>query len=69
MEQRWVALWATPNGTPQEFFFYSTRECMMARLDFALKLMDMGTPRPNEYELEEATLGFPSLPKPIGEYQ
>ena len=65
MEQRWVARWTTPNGIPQEFFFYSTCERMIARIDLMLKLMEMEMPRPNEYELEETRSGLPSIPTPI----
>ncbi len=65
MQQRWVARWINPNGMPQEFYFYSVHERMIALIDFMLKLMDMGTPRPNEYELEEARGGLPSIPRPV----
>ena len=65
MQQRWVARWTTPNGMSQEFFFYSTCERMIARIDLMLKLMEMEMPRPNEYELEEARSGLPSIPTPV----
>jgi hypothetical protein len=65
MQQRWVARWTTSNGTPQECFFYSTHELMIARIDFMFKLIDMGIPRPNEYDLEEAHAGLPSIPRPV----
>lgn len=59
MEQRWIARWAVSDGSPQAYIFSSTKSRGVARIDFMLKLMDMGKRLPNEYELEEAKVDAP----------
>ena len=60
MEQRYRARWVDQEGKQREFLFESLDNLMIARVDFQLKLLARGIPRPDEYELEEVTHRFPS---------
>lgn len=54
MQQRWRARWIAPDGAPYEYIFSSTTSRVVARVDFMLKVMDLGCQLPVVYELEEA---------------
>lgn len=62
-EIRWKATWTTTDGLLREFFFYSATSRAVARVDFLLKLMSQGQPIPDEYEVEEALPGLPTVPR------
>jgi hypothetical protein len=65
MNQRWVARWTAPDGTPQQLYFSSTSDLKIARIDFRLKLMDLGLPYPHAYDLEEAQGKLSSIPRRV----
>ena len=53
MAQRWVARWLTQDNKPQAYIFTAPDNRMIARLDFRLKMIDMGVVAPQHFEVDE----------------
>jgi hypothetical protein len=58
---RWKAIWTTPAGNQAEAFFYSVEQRGVARIDFQLKMMDLGRQVPNSFALNEAPNEFEKI--------
>ena len=61
---RWRATWRDHRGQPRELVFEGPESRVVARVDFQLKLMEMGDAVPNQFDLDEGTIVLPRLPIP-----
>jgi hypothetical protein len=68
-DTKWMATWIDHMGRSREYIFYSVDSRVVARVDFQLRLMDQSEKIPNEFELEEATMVLPTVPRLPGRHQ